>query len=72
MRKKMLSLLAVLFVAATAFATFVIVKKDGTVISSILEKLTIEQNGESFTINGVEVKDVAHIYNKVWDKSDDY
>jgi hypothetical protein len=72
MRKKILSLLAVLFVAATAFATFVIVKKDGTVISSILEKLTIEQNGESFTINGVEVKDIAHIYNKVWDKSDDY
>ncbi|MBR4920922.1 MAG: hypothetical protein IKZ62_06370 [Prevotella sp.] len=72
MRKKIISLLAVLFVTATAFATFVIVKKDGTIVRSILEKLSIEQNGASYTINDVDVKNIANIYNKDWNNSDDY
>lgn len=72
MKKKIFSLLAVLFVAATAFATFVIVKKDGKFVRSRTEQLAIEQKGSSFTLNGVDVKDIANIYNRDWRSSDDY
>ena len=72
MNKKIFSLLAVLLVAATAFATFVIVKSNGTLITAVSDKLSFEQNGSSFTVNGIDVKDIAHIYNKDWDKYDDY
>ena len=72
MKKKIFSLLAVLLVAATAFATFVIVKSNGTLITAVSDKLSFEQNGSSFTINGIDVKDIAHIYNKEWDKYDEY
>lgn len=72
MRKKILSLLAVLFVAATAFATFVIVKKNGSFSRSRTEQLAFEQNGTSFTLNGVDVKDITGIYNREWRSSDDY
>ena len=72
MRKKIISLLAVLFVTATAFATFVIIKSDGTLARISDEQLAIEQQGNSFTVNGVDVADVTNIYNKVWDFADDY
>ena len=72
MKKKIFILTTVLAVAMTAFATFVIVKSNGTLITAISDKLTFEQNGSSFTINGTDVKDIAHIYNKEWDKFDDY
>ena len=72
MKKKIFSLLAVLLVAATAFATFVIVKSNGTLITAVSDKLSFEQNGSSFTVNGIDVKDIAHIYNKDWDKYDEY
>ena len=62
MKKKIFSLLAVLLVAATAFATFVIVKSNGTLITAVSDKLSFEQNGSSFTVNGIDVKDIAHIY----------
>ena len=66
-------LFSVLFIfAITAFATFVIIKHDGTIVRINLDKLPVEQSGESFTINGIDVNDIAHIYNKVWDKYDDY
>ena len=61
MKKKKFSLLAGLLVAATAFATFVIVKSNGTLITAVSDKLSFEQNGSSFTINGIDVKDIAHI-----------
>lgn len=72
MRKKILSLLAVLFVAATAFATFVIVKKNGAISRFKTEQLTFEQKGTSFMLNGVDVKDIANICNRDWRSSDDY
>ena len=72
MKKKIISLLAVLFVAATAFATFVIIKSDGTLITAFSDKLAFEQSGSSFTVNGTNVKDIVSIYNKEWDKYDDY
>lgn len=72
MRKKILSLLAVLLVTATAFATFVIVKKDGTLTRTRTAQLKIEQSGTSFMLNGVEVNDIANIYNRDWRSSDDY
>lgn len=72
MRKKILSLLAVLFVTATAFATFVIIKNDGTIVPINLDKLPVEQSGNSISISGIDVNEIAHIYNKVWDDDDDY
>ena len=59
MRKKLFSLLAVLFVAATAFATFVIVKKDGTLVRFYGDQLTFEQKGTSYALNGVDIKDIV-------------
>ena len=72
MSKKLFSLLTVLFVVATAFATFVIVKKDGTLVHINVDQLKFEQKGSSFILNGTDVQDVAYIYNKVWDSTDDY
>lgn len=72
MKKKIIGLLAVLLVTATSFATFVIVKKDGTFSHLKTEQLTFEQKGTSFTLNGVDVENIANIYNRDWRSSDDY
>ena len=72
MKKKIFSLLAVLLVAATAFATFVIVKSNGTITRVRTEQLKFEQKGTSFTLNGIDVKDIAYIDNKDWRSSGDY
>lgn len=72
MRKKIFSLLAVLIVASTAFATFVIVKKDGTLVRSYGDQLTFEQKGTSYALNGVDVKDIVSINNKVWNQYGEY
>ncbi|MBR0180054.1 MAG: hypothetical protein IJQ04_00100 [Prevotella sp.] len=72
MKKKIFSLLAVLLVAATAFATFVIVKSNGTLARTYGDQLKFEQNGSSYTLNGVDVKDIACIQNKVWDSYGEY
>ena len=72
MKKKILSLLTALLVAASAFATFVIVKKDGKFVRSRTEQLALAQNGTSFTLNGIDVKNIANIYNRDWRSSDDY
>ena len=73
MKRLLLLIIAnLLFMAVTAFATFVIIKNDGTIVRLDVEKLPVEQSGESFTINGIDVNDIAHIYNKVWNKYDDY
>ena len=72
MRRSVLLIATLLFMAVTAFATFVIIKNDGTIVHINLDKLPVEQSGESFTINGIDVNDIAHIYNKVWDSTDDY
>ena len=72
MKKKIFSLIAVLAVAMTAFATFVIIKSDGTLTPVSDDQIMIEQHGESFTMNGVEVSQVTNIYNKEWTYIDDY
>ena len=72
MKKKIFSLIAVLAVAMTAFATFVIISKDGKLILVSDDKIDIEQHGDSFTIDGVEVSQVTNIYNKKWNDNDDY
>lgn len=72
MKKKIFSLLAVLLVAATAFATFVIVRNNGTFTRVRVEQLKFEQKGTSFTLNGIDVNDIANIYNREWRSSDDY
>lgn len=72
MGKKLFSLLAVLFVAATAFATFVIIKKDGTLVRINTDQLNFEQDGTVFKLNGVDVKDISNVFNKTWNKFDDY
>lgn len=72
MRRSVLLIVTLLFMAVTAFATFVIIKNDGTIVRLNVDKLPVEQSGESFTINGIDVNDISHIYNKVWDSTDDY
>ena len=72
MRKKILSLLTVLFVTATAFATFVIVKKNGSLTRMKVTQLMFEQKGTSYTLNGIDVNDIANIYNREWRSADDY
>ena len=72
MRRSVFLIATLLFMAVTAFATFVIIKNDGTIVRLNVDKLPVEQSGESFTINGIDVNDIAHIYNKVWDSTDDY
>lgn len=71
MRRNLLTFMMLSFTVAV-FATFVIIKNDGTMVRLNLSKLPVEQSGESFTINGIDVNDIAHIYNKVWDDDDDY
>lgn len=70
--KKIFSLLAALLLTATAFATFVIVKGNGTLSRTYGDKLIIESNGSSFTINGVDVAEISTIQNKVWNSYGEY
>lgn len=72
MKKKIIGLLALLTVAMTAFATFVIIKSDGTLVRIPEDQLKIEQQGESFTLNGIEVGQLANIYNREWNNGDDF
>lgn len=72
MNKKLISLLALMLFATAAFATFVIVKKNGSFSRSRTEQLAFEQNGTSFTLNGIDVNDITGIYNREWRSSDDY
>ena len=72
MKKKIFSLIVALLLTATAFATFVIVKSNGTITRVRAEQLKFEQKGTSFTLNGIDVKDIANIYNRDWRSSDDY
>ena len=72
MKKTIIILMAALLLTASAFATFVIIKKNGTLSRSLSEQLKVEQTGSSLTINGINVSDIDRIYNKNWDNSDDY